>query len=114
MTDIHHPGAADGDDFTDICKAGVACPCCALWAAPGEDRAAWLARVGQMYHAAPFVIRPGTALNAARLTVEQVRAIRSAHPNGASGTDENALAAAYGVGRMTIRDVLARRTWVNV
>lgn len=47
-------GAAEGDDFGDICSKGVDCPCCALWQQPNEDRATWLARVGRMYHAAPL------------------------------------------------------------
>jgi hypothetical protein len=110
MTERLKFGAAEGADFSDMCK-DPGCPCCAIWPASGEDRAAWLARLGREYREAPMILKHGDALPQSRLTGPQVRAMRAAHPNGANGEDEKALAATYGVGRMTIRDALAGRTW---
>jgi hypothetical protein len=49
------PGAAEGDDFSDLCR-DPACPCCVLWPAPGESDAAWKTRIRRLYRAAPALM----------------------------------------------------------
>lgn len=67
-------------------------------------------RNGSRVH--PESIRRGSQMAWARLTEEDVREIRRAYAAGGITQDE--LAARYGVGRRTIGDIVARKTWQHV
>lgn len=56
----------------------------------------------------------GSELPQARLTEDIVRAIRDEYRVRTVGRTMQALAAKYGVGLMTIRDVIARKSWAHI
>lgn len=63
------------------------------------------------WHVHPELVKRGESHYKARLTEEQVRAIRAEHE---AGTPQRALAKAYGVGKTTIGHIVSGRTWQHV